>query len=352
MRLREEKNEYIRDSAISSSLALTKAVTYSSSTNWLTYLDSTNAYVLTDVFGDPDETPQVVTKIRILVEQFGNSLETLLATDPDINCTGATVLTDAATTELAFYDEITNGTTGDRDFDCVTEEDSETTVYGENSSGTLRIAIMSDTSETNTEEVATRGDTRRIRSVTYATYHEASESSETVGYLDLQYAQSTDYNGVDDAFATSDDVIFKSRSRIVGRVIFDLLGEASQAFGDFTVTKVDVSGGTTTVTQTLGRGELTDAGYSLFNINSDVSSLSSIPGTFCIQTPDGTDDVPAIADSSNCTSYETNYAWGSTAFPYTLSPSIEQDFDDRAFFENDSTDMIASDESNFTIPTY
>ena len=107
----------------------------------------------------------------------------------------------------------------------MTEEDSETTVYGENSSGTLRIAIMSDTSETNTEEVATRGDTRRIRSVTYATYHEASESSETVGYLDLQYAQSTDYNGVDDAFATSDDVIFKSRSRIVGRVIFDLLEE-------------------------------------------------------------------------------------------------------------------------------
>lgn len=267
-------------------------------------------------------------------------------------CTGATALTDAATTELAFYDEIANGTTGDRDFDCVAEEDTETTVYGENSSGTLRVAMMSDISETNTEEVATRGDSRQLRSVTYATYHEASESAGTVGYLDLQYGQSTDYNGVDDSFATSDDVIFKSRSRIIGRVVFDSAGDVSQAFGDFTITKVDVSGGTTTVTQTLGRGELTDAGSSLFSINSDVGSLSSIPGTFCIQTPSGTDDVPAIVDSTNCTSYEADFAWGSTAFPYTLSPSIEQDYDDRDFFENDSTDMIASDGSNFSIPTY
>lgn len=331
--------------------------------DWETYLDPDNAYVLTDVFGSPDETPAVVTKIRVLLEHLAGNVQTVFSQDPLYLCEGGTALADSDQIELAFYGLVANGDASNRAFDCqsgsdvIESDDDETIIYGEDAAGVVRIATMSDSTSVNTEESSTRGDQKRIMAVNYATYAETTEADGDVVYVDLQFAHGSSYNGVDDEFGTDDDVIFKSRSRITGRVVFDLDGNASVGAGDFTVTKYDESQDAegninTTVTKTIGRGSFGQGAYSLFKVDSNVWTLEDLDGTFCIQMPAEDTGLPTAADSANCTALETAFAWGSASFPFTPAPMLDETFDSKEFFEGDDTDMVANDGSNFTIPTY
>lgn len=357
----------ISESAIGASLSSpTNGRVAGTSEEWDSYLDPDNAYVLTDVFGDPNEGFRVVTKIRVLLDQFAGTVEGLFSNDPDISCAQAASLLEGDTLEISFYGDISNGTSDNRYFDCLTDESAhgtdtgereETILYGRDSSGVIRIATMSDDTSANAEETATRGDEKRIVAVVYSTYSEAVEEGATVIYLDLNFTHASSYNGPDDAFGTTDDVIFKSRSRITGRVVLTESDEPSVGAGEFTVTKYDLSPtpeGTpfVTVTRTVGRGDFEGGGFSLFKVDSDVDAVSDLDRTFCIQAPADDSGLPAFADPSNCTALETDYAWAGSAFPFTISPELDQVFEEKPFYENNDTDLIADDGSNFEIPTY
>jgi len=82
------------DASASLSARSSKAMslTYGEEDAWSVYLEDNNTVVLTDIFGSPDEAPSVVTKIRVLVEQFQSQAESILSADPTISCTGARVL--------------------------------------------------------------------------------------------------------------------------------------------------------------------------------------------------------------------------------------------------------------------
>jgi hypothetical protein len=336
------------------------ALTFGTDEEWSTYLDPDNAYLLTDVFGNPDEEPRVVTKIRVLLDQFRSTVEGIFSEDPEFACLGGSSLSSEGTgdtIEIAFYGATPNGTAENRFFDCLShgsdhEENEETILYGEDGDGIVRFVTMFDQTSTNTEEVATRGISVRIRSVIYATYGERSEEGNTVTYLDLQYAQATSYNGIDETFGSSDDVIFKSRSRISGRVVLDASGEPVSGSGDFAVTKYDRGGSNITVTKTLGRGNFGDNQFSLFKIESNAGDLSDLSRTFCIQMAVGDSGLPGNALSENCSDFEGSYAWGDVTIPFTLTPEIEEAFDEKPFFEGDDSDLIADDGNNFTIPTF
>lgn len=343
---------------------LTRAVSYGDSDDFSTYTSDSNIAYLQDIFGANLSGP--VTQVRVLLSQFSNTLDNVLTLDASAACNVSAsavtsagfdtlaALTDSDSVTLPFYGAVLNGSTGDRRFDCVLTSGAETIVYGQDSTGTISIAHMSLADNTNTESADTRGDTQRLAQIVYATYAEATEDSGTAAYLDLQYAQATLYNGVDGTFGNDDDVSFKSRSRITGRVELTSAGAAAAAQGDFTVTKFDQSptpegDPSTTVTRTYGRGGFGNTESALFTIDSTVDAFASIPGTFCIQQSGTT---LARVESTDCTTLETAFAWGSATFPFTISPSIGADYEDKTFFAGDSTDLIASDLSNFTIPTY
>lgn len=343
----------ITNSSGNASVSAGKSITYGASDQWSLYTDTDNNYVLTDIFGSADVDPRVVTKIRVLLDQLSSTVSDIFTQDPSITCANATALNEGDTISIAFYGDLSNGTSTDRHFSCISADSNATTIYGRDSSGIVRIVTMSDTTSTNTEDVATRGDEVRIRSVISTTYAEQTETESTVSYLDLNFAHSTVYNGVDSIFDNSDDVLFKSRSRITGRAVLDANGTPSLGTGDFTVTKYDYTGsGSAIVTKALGRGSYGSSDNILFKIDSNVSALASDPGTFCIQVPSGGSGLPTLDASSDCSTLETALAWGTSTFPYTLSPSIDADFETKVFFEGDNTDMVANDGSNFTIPTY
>lgn len=203
----------------------------------------------------------------------------------------------------------------------------------------------------NTADVEIRGEDTLQRQVIYTTYSEESEGEDTVAYLDLQYNQSSLYEGADGAFNTDDDVVFRNRSRITGRTVLNDEGEPTMGTGDFIVTKHDVSD-YDIITKTIGRGSYGESEYSLFKINSDASSLAGLGRTFCVQVPDNGTSIPGYADPANCVDLETTYAWETAAFPFTLTPSVDETFDDKSFFEGNDTDLVASDGSNFTMPVY
>lgn len=325
--------------------------------DWSVYLSDDNAYVITDIFGDPAETPQVVTKIRVLLEQFSGKVQEIFDADENIDCTDATALEDSDTLEVAFYGELDNGPAEDRYFDCVSvnETDNVTFVYGIDADSIIRLVEMKEITMTNTEEADTRGDEVTHHSVVGAVYAEQAEEDATGAYIDVQYTQATIYNGLDDSFDTTDDMMFKSRSRITGLAALDEAGTASDGSGDFMVTKYDRSVNESDevyeiVTQTMGRGDYSDSGYSLFKIDSDVDAVADLEGTFCIQS--NTTDLPSVADATNCTDLETTFAWGDTTFPFDLTPEISATFDDNAFFAGDNVDLIDEDGSDFIIPTY
>ncbi len=347
----------VNDSDIDASLTPGSYLIDGTADEWSTYLDSDNSYVITDIFGDPEETPQVVTKIRVLLDQFSQKVEEIFSQDPDIDCTEATALSDSETLEVAFYGELDNGPAEDRYFDCVSvdETDNVTFVYGSDADGIIRLVEMKEITMENTEDVATRGDEMELHSVVSAVYAEQTESDETVAYLDVQYSQASIYNGEDLSADTTDDMMFKSRSRITGLAVLNGDTDVSSASGDFNVTKYDRSLTPEDVeyeivTQTMGRGNYGDGGYSLFKVDSDIETLETLDGTFCIQSSETS--LPAVADETNCTTLETAFAWGDTTFPFDLAPALDATFDDNAFFAGDDEDLIAEDGSNYTIPTY
>lgn len=344
-------NESDTDSSI-------RALADGTSEEWDTYKDS---WVVTDIFGDPDEEPQTVTKIRVLINQFSGTIQPIFEGDTDVSCTDGSALSEGDTIEIPFYGEIDNGSLTDRYFDCQqdggedAEMDNETIIYGVDSDNVVRVVRMAtDESYENTDDVATRGTDTVMRQVVYATYvdPEEAEGEDDVVYLDIQYAQSTMYEGVDGEIGTDDDVVFRSRSRITGQVTFDADDQPTSGTGDFLVTKHDIAEYDIT-TKTIGRGSYGAGEYSLFKIDSDASSLEGLARTFCVQIPtEGDSEIPVYADPENCTDLETTYAWETDTFSFTLTPSIEEVFDNKSFFEGNDTDLIANDGSNFTMPTY
>ncbi len=336
------------------SISAGKSVTYASGDNWLLYIDPTSNNVLTDIFGSADVDPKVVTKIRVLLDQFSTTVGNLFTHDPTITCASATALSEGDTISIAFYGDISNGTSGNRHFSCISTETNSTTIYGRDSSGVVRIVTMGDQTSTNTESPEVRGDQVRIRSVVYSTYVEQTESGATASYLDLNFAHITSYNGPDNDFTTTaDNMIFKSRSRVTGRAALDASGNVTLGVGDFNVTKYDKTGtGDALVTRTIGRGSYGSADYLLFHVNSNASTVASVPGTYCIQIPTDASGLPTSAASSNCTTLEDAFAWGSVTFPFDLLPTLDADFSAKAFYEDDGSGMIANDSSNFSIPTY
>ena len=359
-----------------------KYVSYGDSDLWDEYLDGNNSYVITDVFGSSEDEPQVVTKIRVLLDGFEGTMSEIFELDPDMDCSTTTALNEGDTIEVAYYGDINNGTSDDRYFDCVYEHTSSSgdsvisyesvTIYGIDSDGVVRIVTMTDSVNETPNSTETRGNTQNILSVIMATYNEEKVSSASslkyaddddaeeedvavsTAYLDLQYNQATLYVGVDETADTADDVYFKSRSRITGRVEFDEEGKTLDAEGDFSVIKYDRSindddsvwSGSTA---TMGRGGYSDDEYSIFKISTDMATVSSDGDDyFCLEGSKL--ELPSPASDTNCADLETAYSWGDTTFPFTLSPAIAADFETREFFDTD--DLIESDGSDFEIPSY
>lgn len=337
--------------------SLVKAVTYGDSTAWDTYTSEINSVYLEDIFGNNESGP--VTQVRVLISQFaGDVLEYIFSTDPDADCTDATALTsDSDTIDITFYGAIDNGTSDNRFFRCYVGGETGGVVYGVDNDGVIHVAYAETDNSENDELPEVRGDRVAIMQVVMAQYAETTEDDVSVAYLDLQYTHATIYNGTDGDFDADDDNMeFKSRSRITGRITLDSDGNPEDATGDFQVTKYDSSQNEsleryTNVTKTIGRGSYGSGDASLFKIDSD--SFPEIPGTFCLQTPsEGTSTIPEFAESTECTALEVNFAWGDATFPFDLSPALDADFDDKEFFEDDAETLIASDGSNFTIETY
>ena len=334
-----------------------QALTYQSSDNWATYLEGNNVTLLTDVFG-PNEGDAPVTRIRVLVDQFRSTVDSIFSSDSDFSCTGKETLSEGDTLEIPFYGTLSNGTSDNRYYDCLStntgNNNSSTykTLYGQDSSGVVRVVDMYDVTTDNIWWPEERGDFIRNLTIVQTAYTEATENEQTVGYLDIQYAQASLYSGLDNVHGTNDDVTFKSRSRITGRAILDTSGNPTAATGDFTVTKydrnIDNDSVQITVTQSIGRGSYEEGDISLFNIDS--SSLEGKEGTYCIQH--ATTTLPSYVASENCTSLETQVPWTGSTFPFSLSPALEENFESKTFFEGDETDLISNSGDNFTIPDY
>ncbi|OVE81973.1 hypothetical protein BVY03_01605 [bacterium K02(2017)] len=344
------------------------ALVFGSDTLWEDYISETNSNLVTDVFGSANEAPNVVTKIRVLLDRFKDSLTSLVASDPAFSCTIDATLDEGDMVDVAFYGEVSNGTSANRFYQCISRETSGdnstlTYIYGKDQDNVIRVIEMNDSTRTNEESVAERGLSVRGLSVIMTTYAEGtssvssdSTSDLTSAYLDLQYNQATIYSGVDDSFGSNDDVVFKSRSRITGYVSLNSSGTAQSGAGDFAVTKYDKgvnndSNSTwTQSTKSLGRGGYGLNDYSLFKINSDASSTEEGDHLFCLQHT--TSNFPDNAAESNCTAYESAVPWEGATFTFDISPSIESTFEDKLFFEANDIDLIKNDASNFSIPTY
>lgn len=340
------------------SLAASNTITYRSSDDWAAYLENNNVGYLTDIFGDPGVGLDSPTKIRVLLDDYRDKLEAIFSVDQNIDCTGGEVLDEGDDLQVAFYGLVSNGTAGDRYYNCIREQTdgyTYTALYGKDSSNVVRVIYLSDNVVANTNEnVNGAGAYVREMRVMNSAYAEVKASDDDrTGYLDLQYATAVVYSGLDAEFGSSDDVIFKARSRITGEAGVDAEGIASFGDGDFTVTKYDYglnndSEWSTTSTKSVGRGSYVSGSFSLFNI--DASPLEDVAGIYCIQNP--TSGLPAYAEPANCVSLENAYSWTASSFPFTIDPEIEENFEDKPFFNDDDEDLISSDGENFIIPEY
>lgn len=346
---------------------LPKAVTYETADTWAnTYLTDDYSYLLTDIFGDPDEVPAPATRIRVVSGNVENRFEEIFTADPDITCEGlgTDILNEGDEIDIAFYGSIANGTEEDRFFDCVIPDDGhgQAIIYGKDADENIRVVVMSVSEGVNEIDPDIRGDAVEFYSVIYATYGEVSETVEvedendTVysGFIDIQYTQATIYNGADNNFdETDDNVLFKSSTRIAGKIEYSTEDNVTldSAEGDFKVIKYDSSPGFQTTTQTAGRGSFGSSEYAIFRIETDNDALADAEGIYCIQQSADVEGVPAAVDETeNCEPLEAQYAWGEDAFSFDLSPAIEAAFEDNELFTE--TDLIADNGSNFTIPEY
>lgn len=347
------------DSGSADLSALLRQTTYADTSNWDTYIDADHINALADIFAEDTPERNVVTQVRVQLDQFASTVGDIFEADPTIACTTGSALSDRDTLEVPFFGEVSNGTSSNRFYDCISEssETGNIYIYGQDSSGNVRFVLISDMTTENTELPETRGDTSQVHMVVQSVYSEQTADDGLVSvYLDIQYAQASVYNGADGEFGNDDDVIFKSRDRITGLSVLDADGNPTLGDGEFAVTKYDESPNPSSTpvvstTTAVGRGSYGAGDYSLLNI--DTTELEGLTaGVFCIQMPSDGTTVPTAADSTNCTSLETALAWGSTTFPFDLSPALSANFDDESFYAGDDVDLIANDGSNFTVPTY
>ncbi len=331
-------------------------------------LFSTYQPYIADIFGSEDEAPAVVTKIRVLLDSFANSISQLATADPDMDCSftstemgAATTLNEGDTIDIAFLGSINNGSSSDRKFDCQFTDDQgddgeSIYLYGSDSAGNIYIVQQQeDLNGVNNEEAETRGTTKTIVQVIYGIYHQESGNGDTtIAQLDLQYAQASIYSGPDDTMSTTtDNVIFKSRSRITGTVSINEDSSITQSSGQFSVIKYDKGNNQdtstyTAVNQFMGRGNFQAGGSFIFSMNSidnGTPAFSSAPN-FCVQQTESLE--LASSDESNCTTDETAFPWSSLNFD--ISPSLAANFEENALFTTE--DLIANDASDFIVPTY
>jgi hypothetical protein len=327
-------------------------ISYGGETEWNVYLAKNNLHVLTDIFGSASVSPAVVTKLRVLIDQFKSTLQSMFYTDTDFSCKGASAFNPGNSFLVAFFGTLQNGSSSDRPYDCIKTSSGQTLIYGRNDQGTVSVIVQQNTTATNTEQTTERGSIVHIKSITHAVYEEATESGAAVAYLDLQYAQATTYSGADGSLLSrADNVVFKSRSRMTGRAVLNSSGDVSSGLGEFVVTKYDASPSLTTavVTQAKGRGNFASEKKSLFALNSNSSGLPGSAQTFCVQA---SSTLPSLASSVDCSPFEFDFAWKGHSFPFTPSPALAENFESMAFFKGDNVDLIADDGNNFSIPTY
>ncbi|MDO8493847.1 MAG: hypothetical protein Q7S68_00720 [Deltaproteobacteria bacterium] len=349
--------------SVSSSVSKSVAkLTYGSESDWDKYLEDSRRYHLTDIFGDPDEAPGVVTKLRVLTKSAAKTVEEVFSYDPSLTCFGAKKLNEGKTISIPFFSKLDNGSTKNNAFDCFLDNYGGHTdiIYGIDDDGVGRIAVMQDETmdNTDTNDASLRGDYVQYQSIIYITFGEQEESKVTVVYIDIQYAQFTQYSGADNEYDTGDEIDFKSRSRITGRVGLDDDWQPVFATGDFRVTKYDRgingdgghwSGGT----KYSGRGSFDGDAYFIFSIDSNMSPLVNLDHNFCIQQEDETGaTLPDDVDSDYCEDLEEAFAWGNIKLPFPLLPDLEKIFVDNDYYNINDTDLIADDRDNFVIPTY
>lgn len=342
-------------SAASVSINTKQTLDYGTESRWNTYVNADNIFIFTDIFGDTTQ-PAPVTRIRVLMDGFVSTLTDILSSDPTLTCQGASLLNEGNTIEIAFFGEVANGEAGDRFYECYDTRSGETLLYGINSDHIIRIVVMQNISEANDEEVATRGNARRLKSVTQIAYRQKSEGGTLVGYIDLRYTQATIYSGVDnDVDAGDDNVIFKSRSHITGRITFDDEGNIDDGTGEFSITKYDRGVNKdlsvyTITTQTIGRGRFGEDQYAILKINTTQGDLGD--GIFCIRSV-RTGTAPTLVATTNCSAFESAFSWSGYSFPFSYWSALPEALNDREYYDPESTtDMIDNAGSNFSIPTY
>lgn len=330
-------------------------LTFGTDEEWETYLGPSNIGLIGDIFGDPDKGFRTVTKIRVLLEQFRDNIDRIVSRDEEMDCAPTTPLSDRDTIDVAFYGGISNGTSGDRHFDCFFEEDGNLTVYGKDSLGNIRIITMSEEIVSNSVDIPARGDAYKVWAVVFATYAERAETDGSFAYVDLQFAHSSQYKGTDGLYGTSDDMTFKSRTRVTGRASPGQCGEDIPGSGEFTSTRFDRMSGAYPpevspegVTKTIGRGDYGPNQFSLFRIDSNEWSVVQIPRTFCLKFPLEESGLPSPSDPANCSAFENAFAWGTIEFPFPFSPSLEASFEEKPFFE--ASDLIGDAGEGFVIP--
>lgn len=310
------------------------SISYGGSSEWNNYITGANVSLLTEIFGSPDVGEATVKKIRVVMDNFINQQMEPASTIDVSNCSssnsefnsGLSTLVAGTSLDIAFFGTISNGTAGNAFFDCLMSLDSATTLYGVDSSGVSHVVTMSSSST--------------VKQVIWSTYVLYVEEGVNVVYFDVQYAQ-----------LTTDTSTFKSRTRLTGRTV--LSGSSvSIASGDFSTISTDTGTNPQDLSfvltiQSMGRGNFNSDGDFIFTIASNGGSMTSTATAFCLTSGAS---LPSAATSTDCSDFESRYAWGSATFPFTITPSISSTYESNSLFT--TSDLIEDDGSDFVIPTY
>lgn len=333
-----------------------KAIDYRTTEAWAKYLEEPNTSYLTGIFGPAGTPNPPESRIRVVVAEYAAMVNSVFTADPNLTCAGGASLDEGDTIQIPFYGTVSNGSEGDRYFQCLREGSGQKTLYGKDNAGVSRIVYMRDaTDAVEAGRDPDPGSANRQRFVVQSSYAETAGGNATNAFLDLQYAKTLLYDGTDTTFGTADDPVYQVRSRITGSVDLDAAGAATTVRnGDFTVISVSQGKGKggddqwlTVHTDAIGRGNAADGGHLLFNIDVHSNDPAVVAGIYCITGE--SDGTPAYADSG-CSSYETAVPWSSE--PFAPSPAIDEAFESKAFYQANDTDLISTTGSNFTIPEY
>lgn len=343
------------------------ALTYQTEEEWNEILRDLDSQ-LENIFGPREgSNDRIETKLRVLIHVFAaETIAFILENDPGVTCEGAEVLNEGDSLQIPFYGEISNGSAEDRWFECL----YESYVYGLTSDGTLRIVRIGEFVWGTLRFKEERGEEGTYKEVVHVIYNEELEGEGITASLDLQVATWINYEGPDlDVTQTTDNVSFRTRSRITGRVAFDATDTVKDAVGDFSATSsekypessatphtiTDADGSTQLVVrephsllQTAGRGSYASGGTLLFNIDYNLPSFDGNEGIYCLTVPSSGN--PQYTDPSNCAGLETRFAWGDFAFPFGLTPAIEEAFEKVPLYAED--ELISDSADNFVVPEY